>query len=129
MYTPYDGGEVCSNLGLDKSFVEGSVWSGDHQGGEQAESEAFKCVSDTVETPEQTKRLTKETNKQKKAAAIVQTTDETSGSTVRERWSGLTLRAGSSHTACSAWTDLEPEHQGCRSHDPLSAEANKEKSQ
>lgn len=62
MHTPYDGGEVCSNLGLDKSFVEGSVGSRDHQGGQQAESEAFKCVGDTVETPEQTERycLTKE---------------------------------------------------------------------
>lgn len=61
-YTPYNGGEVCSDLGLDKSFVEGSVWSGDHQGGQQAESEAFKCVGDTVETPEQMNRycLTKE---------------------------------------------------------------------
>lgn len=62
MYIPYDGGEVCSDLGLDESFVEGSIWSGDHQGGQQAESEAFKCVGDTVETPEQTERycLTKE---------------------------------------------------------------------
>lgn len=39
-----------------------------------------------------------------------------------ERWCSLTLPAGSSHTACSAWLDLEPERQGCRSHGPLSEE-------
>lgn len=36
VHIPYDGGEVRSNLGLNESFVEGSVGSGDHQGGEQA---------------------------------------------------------------------------------------------
>lgn len=53
VHTPYDGGEVGSNLGLDESFVEGSVWSGNHQGGEQVEGEVLKSVGDAAQTPEQ----------------------------------------------------------------------------
>lgn len=34
----------------------------------------------------------------------------------------LTLPAGSSHTAWSAWSGPEPEGRGCRSHGPLSEE-------
>jgi len=42
----------------------------------------------------------------------------------RSKWCDLTLPAGSSHTGCSAWLDLEPELQGCRSHGPLSGKQN-----
>lgn len=77
--TPYDGGEVRSNLGFDESFVEGSVWSGDHQGGEQAESEVLKRVGDAAQTPGQTRHQTA-TRRKEKAAAVVRasvTTRET----------------------------------------------------
>lgn len=84
VYTPYDGGEVCSNLGFDERFVEGSVWSGDHQGGEQAESEVLKRVGDAAQTPGQTRRQTA-TRRKEKAAAVVRasvTTRETQRSDV-----------------------------------------------
>lgn len=78
-HSPYDRGEVRSNLGLDESFVEGSVRSGDHQGGEQAESEVLERVGDAAQTAEQTRNQT-ETRKTEKAAAVVgavATKDET----------------------------------------------------
>lgn len=65
--TPYDGGEVRSDLGFDESLVEGSVWSGDHQGGEQAESEVLKRVGDAAQTPGQTRHQTV-TRREEKAA-------------------------------------------------------------
>lgn len=54
VYKPYDRGEVRSNLGLDESFVEGSVWTGNHQGGEQTEGEVLEGVGDAAQMPEQT---------------------------------------------------------------------------
>lgn len=57
-YTPNDRGEVGSYLGFDESFVEGRVWTGDHQRGQQAESEAFKCVGDAAQEKKMHKRLT-----------------------------------------------------------------------
>lgn len=53
VYTPYDRREVRSYVGLNESFVEGRVWSRDHERGEQAESESFKRVGDAAERPEQ----------------------------------------------------------------------------
>lgn len=41
---------------------------------------------------------------------------------VQQRRRDLTLPAGSSHTACSAWRDPGPERQGCRSRGPLAEE-------
>lgn len=70
VYTPYDGGEVRSNLGLDESFVEGSVWSGDHQRGEQAEGEVLKGVGDAAQTPEETRHQLVTKNKEKNAAVL-----------------------------------------------------------
>lgn len=46
MYEPNHRGEVTSYFGFDESFIERRVWSRDHQGRQQAESESFKCISD-----------------------------------------------------------------------------------
>lgn len=46
IYKPNDGGEVTSYFGFNEGFIEGGVWSRDHQGRQQAESESFKCISD-----------------------------------------------------------------------------------
>lgn len=54
VYSPYNRGEVCSNLGLDESFVEGSVGPRDHQGGEQVQGKVLEGVGDAVQMPEQT---------------------------------------------------------------------------
>ena len=48
-YAPDDRGEVASYLGFDERFVERGVWSRHHQGGEQAEDESFKRISDAEE--------------------------------------------------------------------------------
>lgn len=43
---PNHRGEVASYFGFDERFIEGGVWSRDHQGRQQAESERFERISD-----------------------------------------------------------------------------------
>lgn len=117
---PYDRGEVGSYLGLNESFVERGVWPRDHQRGEQAESESFKCVGDADNTWDQ---IYMRTYVQHLIRHNHRWQDQTAGSRICD----LTLPAGSSYTACSAGLDLELEHQGCRSHDLLAEENNDDK--
>lgn len=46
MYKPNNRGEVASYLGFYEGFVEGGVWSRDHEGRQQAESEPFESICD-----------------------------------------------------------------------------------
>lgn len=46
MYKPNNGGEVTSYLGFDEGFVEGRVWSRDHERRQQAQSESFEGICD-----------------------------------------------------------------------------------
>lgn len=57
LFSPDDRREVRSYLGFDESFVEGRVWSRDHQRGHQAESESFKRVCDAAHTHTHTDQL------------------------------------------------------------------------
>lgn len=69
-YTPYDRREVGSYLGFDESFVEGRVWSGDHQRGQQAESESFKRVSDAAHRNHNNRSDVLQTNRLKASPAV-----------------------------------------------------------
>lgn len=69
-YTPYDRREVGSYLGFDESFVEGRVWSRDHQRGQQAESESFKRVSDAAHRNHNDTSDVLQTNRLKASPAV-----------------------------------------------------------
>lgn len=69
-YTPYDRREVGSYLGFDESFVEGRVWSRDHQRGQQAESESFKRVSDAAHRNHNNRSDVLQTNRLKASPAV-----------------------------------------------------------